>query len=206
MECPRLDQLYYYQANKLDPELAAELRVHISAPCDDCHENIAWLARLSNLLSTDDAPHLPEWLTRTAVAMYDRLPSEEPSGGLGRLIARLAFDNAAQPQMAGARESRSAPHQLVFKAGGYDIDLAIEGSPPGSRCDLTGQILGLGQEFLDVGEARVALCQRGQMILEIRSNGFGEFRFTGVAEGEYDLRIRPRGHEVWIMDLRIAEA
>jgi hypothetical protein len=129
------------------------------------------------------------WRPRGAAAVAD---------AAGRLLRRLTgvlrHDSGALPPLAlGLRAGQGGTRQLLFSAGGHDVDLRVRpeaGAQPPRWC-IAGQLLG------PVSLGRVAL-RCGDWSAETAWNALCEFRFDGVPPG--DCRLVLLGDD-WEMTL-----
>src|SRR5262249_14443107 len=110
-----------------------------------------------------------------------------PSSTLRSIAAAIVFDNLLQPAMAGARGSSSGvARQLVMRAEDFDIHIKIWGERGRKR--VLGQMLPRkGHDF--AGTAAFHLLRSDERIVSTRSDEMGEFEFTDVAEGDWNLQI-----------------
>jgi hypothetical protein len=119
-----------------------------------------------------------------------------------RIAALLSFDSWAMPAVAtGMRSLRSPTRQLLFSAGGRDIDLRI--APADPAYSLSGQVLGPDESahvelsFLgsDAGAARVTQLSE-----------LGEFRVEGLQPGRYSLTLHTGTEVVLVPPFDVGDA
>jgi hypothetical protein len=166
------------------------------APASD--DELASLGRRA-LRELQDAP---EWLIGTAIALW-RAPPSQPSP-LQRIAAVLRFDNWAGTPAPALRSAAVPPRQLLFAAGGRDIDLRIVPLAP-ARFEISGQVLGPGtggEVRLDAVAGAGGPGGGGQ---QVRLDEFGGFRFGAVAAGRWRLQLQLDAEAIDLPELVLGE-
>jgi hypothetical protein len=154
------------------------------------------LARLGRraLRELHDAP---EWLIGTAVALW-RAPAPAAPSALQRIAAVLRFDNWAATPAPALRSAGLPPRQLLFGAGGRDIDLRIVPVAP-ARFEVSGQVLGPGER----GEVRLARAADGGDARRVALDEFGGFELGAVPAGRWRLQLQLDAETIDLPDLDI---
>lgn len=117
----------------------AEVEAHL-ATCARCAGELARLDHTVNLMRTDTMEAPPPAAVNRALRLFRPRVAEAQPSLRERLVAALQFDSA-QPSLAfGVRAAQPATRQLLYHAGGYDLDLRI--APAGGMWALSGQVLG----------------------------------------------------------------
>jgi hypothetical protein len=150
-------------------------------------------------------PDAPLALQRRAIGLWPAQAASSLAGlaraALNQIAAVLSFDSWATPGLAqGMRAMRSPTRQLLYSAQGRDIDLRI--APSGDGFALAGQVLGPDDS------GAIALHRQGvghAAPHEAQLDGLGEFRFDGVAPGDYQLTLRLGADEIVLPTVEVGE-
>lgn len=136
--------------------------------------------------SVDASPDLVKWaknLFRTRIA-------EPKKSVIERVFAVLQMDLSPGKAAFGERSASAAQvRQMFFDAGENGVDLRISESEKGF--DINGQILG--------GDFANCTVKLGET--ETRAGELGEFKFTKIKPGKYDLIFRSGEREIFIQGL-----
>jgi hypothetical protein len=173
--CPPSNDLGEYHLQMLPKEQTEAIRQHLTA-CPHCPKE---LAQLQTYLA-DLAPDLDYTLQERVKIWIARLL---PNPLEGSLVAAPAF---------ALRGESDGP--LMFEAGSYQLTLEIQDDPtnPGFRTIL-GLVIG-GEDTLQ----KVELWQDGRSIQETKLDDLGNFVFTAVQSGAYDLILSQLAAEIHV--------
>lgn len=161
------------------------------APSDDELEDALRASRVLH-----DAPEtliqraIEVFAPRASAAAAARAVPPRP-GALRRLVATLGFDIAASGVLAVGLRGGGAMRQMLFSAGGRDIDLRVTRSADGRHWRVSGQVLGPDTD----GHARLRL---GDQVLDTAWNELAEFAFDELPAGQAMLTLQTAD---WEMDL-----
>jgi hypothetical protein len=177
---PSFDRLVDLVKGDLSPDRRTEIAAHVAA-CPECAADVAWLEQILVLYRTQVSVSAPA----SAIAHVNGLfkppvPAERPEP-LRRILALLAFDSAHKPPASGLRSSVGPKRQLVFRAAEFDLDIHVVSN--GSRCIISGQVLGCH-------EAGHAELQGQAGMLHAPLNHLCQFMLPPVAAGTYTLIVR----------------
>jgi len=151
-------------------------------------------------------PDAPPALQRAAIGLWPPAPAAKALKSaaqalIHRIAGALVFDSWAAPALAsGMRSLRSPTRQLLYSAGGRDIDLRI--APADATFSLAGQVLGPDEtgrvelSRLDNGAAAARVTQLDEL---------GEFRIEGLVQGVYSLTLHLGGEEVLLPPFDLGE-
>src|SRR5512136_2866312 len=109
---------------RLSPDEQAPLRAHV-ADCPRCAADVAWLERITGLMRTDASADAPPQVIARAVSLFRPRAAQPAPGLLQRVVAALRFDSAQLPLAAGVRSGQPVARQLLYDAGGYELDLRV---------------------------------------------------------------------------------
>lgn len=183
---PRLVVLVEYITGTLASERCLEVESHLSQSCSRCQTIVSHLGRMWELLRR---PKIASQAPPSDVLqrMWSVFQMERPSWSQ-RIIAALQFDSFRQLALSpvrGVTQSR----QMLFSAPGVDIDLRL--TPDDGAASVRGQVLGMD----DVAEQSqqetimVSLCQAGEVVACTQTDEWGQFSFSYVPTGTYDLLV-----------------
>ncbi len=210
MKCPTLDELFDSLNGHLPSHLRAEVDSHLEAGCLDCREQKEMLTTTVQIASEDKSFEFePETISR-AVSYFKEQTAEEDRP-LGQILARLIFDSLMPSQLAPVRSGlleaiAPAGRQVLYNAGGYDVDLRFERGEDTNDEDLIGQILPGNRLPSDIDGVAVRLLQDEIEVAHAHANKRGVFIFLRIASGIYELRIRVPDGEITINRVATAQA
>jgi hypothetical protein len=174
-----------------------ELESHIAA-CSQCADDLAEFEYLIGLIRKDTVEEAQSSLMERAIRLFQSRASstsgwsELPS----RIRAVLSFDSFRHAPALGVRSGKPTTRQLLYRAGGDEIDLRIE-PDEGRAWTVSGQILGEGE----VSGKVVLLGPEGAC--EAILTELSEFVLPSVQAGAYKLILSLADTEVEIEELRI---
>ena len=183
---------------RLTPEERADADAHLGT-CAHCSGQAEELRRLTHLMRADDSVDAPRDLVTNAVRMFRSPAVERAPGLLRRVLATLSFDSSALTPAFGVRSGQTAPaRQMLFSAGGFDIDLRL--AEGGDGWTISGQVLGPCD-----GGGRVEVFDAGDVdrkpVAAADLNDLCEFTLPPVPAGSYTLRLLMSAVEVDIPGL-----
>jgi hypothetical protein len=134
----------------------------------------------------------PEPVIQRALALFQRQrPARVASGLLLRIVAALTFDSGvASPLSFGMRSTDCATRQLLFSAGGHDVDLRIcpaddNRGLANTEWVLAGQVLGP-----ETGGTVLVADSSGVEIARVTLSELGEFRLPALSPGSYTVTLK----------------
>lgn len=198
MESLTFEQLLDWIDGRLPAAEAADVAAQVARAGDDVQAVVAWLrsfdAARRDLLLLAPPPAVRRVLDERFAAFA---AARRPPAFWQRLTARLTYDSHAQPAPAGARHlAAAAARQLVYASEFGDIVLNVRQPTAEPLFDVAGQILSAGE--LDLADFVVQLQQDGLERGLTAADELGEFAFTAVSPGRYDLVISGSHAEAWI--------
>lgn len=176
-----------------DAPVHAELRSHLASQCPQCVGTFKMWSRLQAIAARENAYDAPADSVRMA-----KLEFAARSQDQHEITASVVFDSALQPALAGVRSAgTAAARQMVYEAEGLMVDLRFD-QRPGSRCiSLIGQVLDPKGTRRSLAHAPVMLwTERGMVVTETKTNGFGEFHLEFEVLGQMRLSIQSFGGSV----------
>ncbi len=102
-------------------------------------------------------------------------------------LAKLLFDSALQPAMAGVRGTASISRQLLYKSGSVCIDMRMQPKPGSDSMVLMGQLMDSAKPNQGMSGIAVSLLCKGDTVSRGRTNDVGEFDFGMTAHSQLQL-------------------
>ncbi|MBE2221040.1 MAG: hypothetical protein IAF02_05840 [Anaerolineae bacterium] len=183
IDCPASEDLGEYHLKMLSGEQAQGIRQHVSI-CPHC----SWeLAQLEAYL-TDLAPEIT-FSNREKIHIL-----------VAKLIPRgldASFSPAPFPAFALRGEADSEP--LMYEVDDYQLNLEIQDDPmkPGHK-SILGLLVGGGGSVFEA-----QLRQNGRSLQQTTIDDIGNFVFTGVQPGTYDLILSQHVTEIHVQAFQI---
>ena len=206
MNCPGFERLIDYLDARLDEAEAARMTAHLSTKCDTCDESRNWYLHVKSIAETDDSIAPPSWVLKRAVRIFETARRPRLAARVGQAIASLVFDSFARPALVDVRSAETANRQLLYSAGDYTVDLQVA-SAEHSRADLLGQVLMEGETAFDaVSGLKLDIARGGKVVYSVKTDEMGEFKFTGLEYGVYDLRVELSEGSITVPDLPVSES
>ena len=171
----------------------AELRSHLSSQCPQCVETFKMWSRLQAIAARENAYEAPADSVRMS-----KLEFAAHNPNQREITGTVVFDSALQPAFGGVRSAgTAAARQMVYEAEGLMVDLRFD-QRPGSKCiSLIGQVLNRQGARRSLAHAPVMLwTEKGMVVGETKTNGFGEFHMEFEALGRMRLSIQSFGGNV----------
>lgn len=197
MKCLSLAKLFNYLQKPAYNGECARIYTHLSTQCQGCMENLHWLELVISSAAQDRSFEYSEETLATIVARF----KEQTAIGLRpsrQYIAKLIFDSGLLPQLVDARSDsdESAGRQALYHAEGYDIDLRFDLSREHNDEQLIGQVLPEHCDAPELPQFKVQLLQHGSVISATNTDVQGEFIFTQLMSGMYDLKVSVPAGEI----------
>lgn len=149
--------------------------------------------KIVHLMRTDDSADAPTDAVKWAKNIFRTRAAEKKKSLVQKVLAVLQVDLSGGRAAFGERSAASQIRQMFFQAGENAIDLRIAKTDAG--LNLQGQILGEG----------FAGCAVKLGEFETTANELGEFGFSGIPSGKYDLTLRADDREITAANLQLSE-
>lgn len=175
--CPSPHDLGEYHLKMLPDDQTEAVTQHLTT-CPHCTRELVQLRSYLSEVASDLDYTFQE---RVKIWMARMLPSG-PEGG---------FATGQTPAFA-LRGETDGP--LMFEAGSYQLTLEVQDDPanPGLK-SIVGLVIG-GVDALQ----HVALWQDGRSIMQTTIDDLGNFVFSGVESGSYDLILSQKAAEIHV--------
>src|SRR6516225_9676447 len=124
MDCPGFERMIDYFDGRLAASEASMIEQHL-AGCASCGSVVVWYRRVKAIAARDESVEPPGWVLKRALKAFmayrDRYGAEVPVS----MAAILVFDSLNRPEIGGVRSTDAADRQLLYRAGGYSVDLQM---------------------------------------------------------------------------------
>jgi hypothetical protein len=159
-----------------------DLQSHLANHCRPC-TNAFNLWNQLQAIAARESSYVPPSETVRRVKLEFQARPEEGSA------ANLVFDSLLAPALAGVRAAAAAAaRQMVYEAKGLTVDLRFDRTPRSKVISLIGQVLDQKVPRAPLSNVSVMLwTEKGLVVAETRTNGFGEFHMD--FEGQNRLRL-----------------
>jgi hypothetical protein len=184
-------------ADAIDGRLGkGEIQMHLTG-CSHCTKEYALLEKTIGLMRRDDSIDAPQAAFTFATNLFRTRKQFVAKESVAQKIAAiLKLDLSALSPAFGERSAAAAgERQMLFSAGEFDIDLRIHDTSGSFK--LNGQILG------DISGNATTKLVKGDFETEAKISESGEFSFSEVPAGTYDLSLQLADAEIVISGLVI---
>lgn len=146
----------------------------------------------------------PASVRELLIQRFERFAKSRQSGSfLERLIAILTFDSGRQWASAGIRSAFQIgrPRQLIFNADTTEIALNIQPRRKNQSLNISGQVFAITEA--DYPLFAVQLVQNDREVSITSTDDLGEFMFSDLPVGEYEMVLSSDQFEVLIRPLSL---
>ncbi len=195
---PRLVVLIEHILHTLSSEERLEVERHLALPCLRCQTIVSRFEQVWEILRApkivSQAPPLPVLQRMVSVFQMERFSWSQ------RISAVLQFDSFRQLSLSPVRGVTQA-RQMLFSASGVDIDLRV--TPEDGAVSVRGQVLGANDVDRQGWQEAILVClqQAGEVIACTRTDEWGQFLFSYVPTGTYDLLVSYRQTQIAVENL-----
>ena len=201
---PRFSELLDWLEGRLPPDKARAVAERLQSADAATQADLDWLrlflqARQSVQFASPP-PRVRETLRRAFAAYAE---AREPPSPFQRWLATLTFDSRAQPVTAGLRSAQRAEEgqrrQLIYTTEAAEIALTVQSILPDKNFIVTGQIFPVGDTPSHTFS--IQLLRDAWEVALAATDQLGEFTFSGLPAGEYDIVVSAGQYEVIIHSL-----
>lgn len=190
-----MEQWIDFARNVVGPRERAEMESHLSDGCKQCSKTLSLWKRTYDASRRESAYTPPESVVRTVKGTFG-IRGPRRVGRAARAVARLLFDSAAAPLVAGVRSTATAERQLLYGVSKYRIDVRIEPQANSAKVALVGQVLNSTAPGESIGQVPVSLCRGRKVLVESTTSPFGEFDVECDLEKGLQLKVRLPNEEL----------
>jgi hypothetical protein len=164
------------------------MRSHLADGCSECEDLANFCGSLSVVRRQMETSLPPEWLVRSAKAIFPMHSAVEPQRAF-RVPVQLIYDSLLAPEPAGLRATWQVGWQALYRAGDCSLDLRVEPELASSRAAVIGQISNHIAPGSQMENVPVYLKSGKSVVAETRSNRFGEFQMEYEQQGRLQLCV-----------------
>jgi hypothetical protein len=164
----------------------AEMRQHLDRKCPECLRASETWGKVMRHVSQEARYEPPSWAVQAVNASF-AVRRAIPSRWGALELARLTFDSALQPAMAGVRGTASIVRQLLYKSGSVCIDMRMQPKPGSDSMVLIGQLLDSAKPDQGMSGVPVSLLCKGDTLSQGKTNDVGEFDFGITTHSELQV-------------------
>lgn len=197
-----MEQILDWLEGRLSAQAAATVAAQVAVADAALQAQVAWARAFLQLgeavIVETPSPALHQRLQQLFVdhGRQRQTTTAEP-GFWQRLVAALTFDSFLQPGLAGVRSADTlVTRQLVYSTDLADVALNIGRERTHDRHTLAGQLLPTGA--LDPATVSVQLLHNEREVGITLTDDLGEFTFTALPVGEYQLILSADQWELWL--------
>lgn len=198
------EQLVDWVEGRLSVSEAQAVEDQMALANETVQAQVRWLRALMSLRGVVMLAAPPAQVRATLTERFAQFTRQQAQPGFWqRLIAILTFDSALQPTLAGVRAGEaSGARQFVFSVEPADVVLNLQPHPGEQKIDLLGQILP-NNAATPLQTFAVQLQQGDQEIAIAMSDELGEFVFTALSPGNYELVLSADNLEIDVPSLAL---
>jgi hypothetical protein len=196
---PTFSELLDWLEGRLPPDKARAMAERLQSADAATRADLDWLRLFlqtrQSVHFASPPPGVRETL-RLAFAAYAE--AREPPDPFQRWLATLTFDSRAQPFTAGLRSAveEGQQRQLIYTTEAAEIALTIQSILPDKNFIVTGQIFAMGDTPTDAFS--IQLLRDAQEVALAATDELGEFTFTDLPAGEYNIVVSAGQYELVI--------
>lgn len=197
MPCATLEDIIALIRGTLEAGPRAGLQAHMSSGCATCAANHRWLSEMLAVMAKDDSFEFSPETIAWSVAQFKAASALMPSRM--QILARLVFDNLlpARPVEVRSMAAPAVSRQMLYQAGGYDVDVRIEQLEGAAVALILGQVANTAKAPGELAGLSVEMTRHGfaeGYKKQVETDARGMFRLRDVTPGEYDVIIHvPEG-------------
>jgi len=167
-------------------EHRALMQQHLDSGCIECTKASDTWRNLMQVRIREKSYEPPVWAVLAVKAGFVARKATPFRQGTVEL-AKLLFDSALQPALAGVRGTASIARQLLYKSGSMCIDMRMQPKPGSDSMVLIGQLLDSATPNQGMRGISVSLLCNGDTVSRGRTNDVGEFDFGMTAQKRLQL-------------------
>ena len=201
---PTFSEMLDWLEGRLSPDEAQSVAERLQSADAPTQADLDWL-RL--FLQARQSVHFASPPTGVRETLKQRFvayaEAREPPGAFQRWLATLIFDSRTQPITAGLRSAveENQRRQLIYITKAAEIALTIQSILPDKNFIVTGQIFPRGDT--PTHTFSIQLLRDAWEVALSATDELGEFTFSDLPAGEYDIVVSTEQYEVVIPSLHL---
>jgi hypothetical protein len=202
---PHFSELLDWLEGKLPPDQARQVAERLETADAATQADLDWLRRFLQARQSVQFVSPPSGVRETLRQRFTAYTgARQPPSLFRRWLATLTFDSRMHPATAGLRSVQRAddsPQQLIYTTEAAEIALTVHSTPPNKNFMLNGQIFPAGD--IPAHVFSIQLLSGIQEINLALPDELGEFSFTNLPAGDYEMVVSTGEYEVVIPSLRL---
>ena len=200
----RFSELLDWLEGRLPPDHAQAVAERLETADAVTKADLVWLRLFmqakQSVQLTSPPPRVRQTLNQS-FAEYAQ--ARQPPGLFQRLLATLTFDSGAQAATAGLRSvaDEGSQRQLVYATEAAEVAITIQAALPNKNFIVTGQIFPVTD--IPAHSFSIQLLRDIQEIGMASADELGEFTFSNLPAGDYEMVVSAGQYEIVISSLRI---
>lgn len=190
---------------RLSKEETAVTARRVAAASPEVQATVAWLRQFLQASQNVILDTPPETVRHNLQERFEQYAqSRRPPTLWQRLTAALTFDSQQQMALSGARQVswQTTPRQLVYSSEAAEIALSVLPGMAEGLWTIGGQIFPTGEE-IEPDIFAIQLLRDDREFDLTTADDLGEFTFTAVPAGVYDLILSSEKGEILISPLAV---
>ena len=191
---------------RLPADESAQIAQQVTHAEPEIRDLVAWLQAFQKLRQAVVLDRPPQEVRESLRRRFQEHCQEQRGPSLWqRLAGILLFDSRMQPGLAGLRSptAQVQPRQLIYTSEVADLALHISQPPQQAGLDLHGQIFLLDETTASAQGFVVQLLQGETEMGLTMADDLGEFGFTGLPPGRYDLILSDDQREIAVQGIEL---
>ena len=198
---PRFSELLDWLEGRLPPDKARDVAERLQTADAATQTDLDWLRLFQQARQSVQFASPPPSVRETLIQRFAE--ARQPPGPFQRWLATLTFDSRTQPVTAGLRSAieESQRRQLIYITKAAEIALTIQSILPEKNFIVTGQIFPRGDT--PTHTFSIQLLRDAEEVALAAADELGEFTFSDLPAGEYDIVVSTEQYEVVIPSLHL---
>ena len=202
----RFSELLDWLEGRLPPDQAQAMAESLETADASTQASLDWLRLFLQARQTVQIASPPSSVRET---LKDRFAAyvevRKPPGLFQRLLATLTFDSHLQPVTAsvrsGQRADEGSQQQLIYSTEAAEVALTVHSALPNKKFIVTGQIFPVAE--IPAHSFSIQLLRDVHEVGLTAADELGEFTFTDLPVGDYEMIVSAGEYEVVIPSLRL---
>jgi len=198
---PRFSELLDWLEGRLPPDKARDVAERLQTADAATQTDLDWLRLFQQARQSVQFASPPPSVRETLIQRFAE--ARQPPGPFQRWLATLTFDSRAQPVTAGLRSAveEDQRRQLIYITKAAEIALTIQSILPEKNFIVTGQIF--PRRDTPTHTFSIQLLRDAEEVALSAIDELGEFTFSDLPAGEYDIVLSTEQYEVVIPSLHL---
>jgi hypothetical protein len=185
-----IEQLIDWAEGRFSESEAAQIAAQLAAADAETQAQAAWLQAFMKVSAYIVLASPPAGVRQALDARFaEATAAQRPPSIFQRFVGALQFDSSFQPAFDGVRGTEDTTRELLFSTPQLDVALNVQARPQDDRLDLLGQLL-TNDASIDPSQLLVEISRHeSSKVKAAMADEFGEFSFSGLKVGHYQMVI-----------------